>query len=323
MMKAIVQDKYGLPGVLELREVDRPIVGDDDVLVRVHATSVNALEWHLMTGTPYLVRPTAGMLRPKRATLGADVAGRVEAVGKNVTRFRPGDDVFGDISAGAYAEYVSARERSLVFKPANVTFEQAAAVPVAGLTALQGLRDIGQIQSGQKVLINGASGGVGTFAVQIAKSFGAEVTAVCSTRNVATARSIGADHVFDYTKEDFTQSGQLYDLMFDVPGNRPLADCWRVLEPEGTYLLVGGPKGRWLGPLPRLFRAKLASLVGNRRFGWFVAQMNKEDLGFLSELLDSEEVAPVIEDTYPLEEASEALRYLGEGHAQGKLVITV
>ena len=321
-MKAIVQESYGSPDVLEVREVDKPVVNDDDVLVRVHAASVNALDWHLLTGLPYLVRPSAGLRTPKRVIAGADVAGRVEDVGKNVTRFQPGDEVFGDVS-GSFAEYVSAPERGLALKPANLTFEQTAAVPVAGLTAVQGLRDHGRIQSGQKVLINGASGGVGTFAVQVAKSFGAEVTAVCSTRNVDTARSSGADHVIDYTQEDFTQGGQRYDLMFDVPGNRSLADCWRVLEPEGTYLLVGGPKGRWLGPLPRLFRAKLASLVRSQRLAWFVAQVNREDLGLLKELLESGQVVPVIEKTYPLDEAADALRYFGEGHAQGKLILTV
>ncbi|MCZ6662647.1 MAG: NAD(P)-dependent alcohol dehydrogenase [Actinobacteria bacterium] len=322
-MRAIVQLAYGSPDVLQLREVDKPVVNDDDVLVRVRASSVNALEWHLLTGLPYLVRPQAGLRKPKRMTLGADVAGQVEAVGKNVTRLQPGDEVFGDIGGGAYAEYVCAPEAKLVLKPAVLTFEQAAAVPVAALTALQGLRDIGQIQSGQKVLINGASGGVGTFAVQIAKSFGADVTAVCSTRNVDMVQSIGADHVIDYTQEDFTQSGQRHDLMFDVPGNRPWADCKRVLSRDGIYVMVGGPKGRWLGPLPHLLRVKVASLFGNQRMGWFVAQMKEEDLSFLAELLESGEVVPVIERTYPLEETAAALRYLGEGHAQGKNVITV
>lgn len=322
-MKAIVQDKYGSPDVLELRDVDKPVMGDDEVLIRVHASSVNALEWHLMTGVPYLVHLEAGLSKPKRPTLGADVAGQIEGVGKNVTRFQRGDDVFGDIGAGAYAEYVCAPERSLALKPANVTFEQAAAVPVAGLTALQGLRDKGQIQSGQNVLVNGASGGVGTHAVQIAKSFGAEVTAVCSTKNVDTARSIGADHVIDYIQEDFTQCDQRYDLMFDVPGNRSLADCKRVLKSNGTYLLVGGPKRRWVGPLPHLFRAKLAFLVGNQRMDWLLAQVNKEDLGFLAGLLESEELIPVIERGYELSDVPEALRHFGEGHAQGKTVITV
>ena len=322
-MKAIVQPEYGSPDVLQLQQVEKPVVDDDDVLVRVRASSVNALEWHMLTGLPYLVRPQAGLRKPKRAILGADVAGRVDAVGKNVTRLQPGDEVFGDIGNGAYAEYVCAPEARLVLKPAKLTFEQAAAVPVAALTALQGLRDIGQIQSGQKVLINGASGGVGTFAVQIAKSFGADVTGVCSTRNVDMVRSIGADHVVDYTQEDFTQSGQSHDLMFDVPGNRPWAECKRVLSRGGTYVMVGGPKGRWLGPLRHLLGVKVASLVGNRRVGWFVAQMKEEDLSFLSELLESGEVVPVIEATYPLEQTPEALRYLGEGHAQGKNVITV
>ncbi|MFV1962939.1 MAG: NAD(P)-dependent alcohol dehydrogenase [Acidimicrobiia bacterium] len=322
-MKAIVQYEYGPPEVLEFRDVDMPVAGDDDVLIRVQASSVNALEWHMMTGVPFLVHLEAGFSKPKRPTLGADVAGRVEAVGKNVTRFQPGDDVFGDVGSGAYAEYVTGSERSLALKPDNVTFEQAAAVPVAGLTALQGLRDKGQIQSGQHVLINGASGGVGTFAVQIAKSLGAEVTAVCSTKNVDAARSLGADHVIDYTQEDFVQSGRRYDLMFDLPGNRSLADCKRVLKSNGTYLLVGGSKRRWVGPLPRLFRAKLAFLVGNRRMDWLLAKANNEDLGLLAGLLESGEVTPVIERRYELSDVPEALRRFGDGHAQGKTVITV
>ncbi|MFQ5967662.1 MAG: NAD(P)-dependent alcohol dehydrogenase [Acidimicrobiia bacterium] len=322
-MRAIVQDRYGLPDVLELREVDIPVVGDDYVLVRVHASSVNALDWHLVTGLPYLARLEAGLRKPKRMIRGADVSGRVEAVGGNVTQFRPGDEVFGDIGRGAYAEYACAPERAFVLKPPGLTFEEAAAVPVAALTALQGLRDLGHIQPGQKALINGASGGVGTFAVQIAKSLGTEVTAVCRTRNLDTARSIGADHVIDYTQEDFTRRGERYDLMFDVPGNRRLADCWRVLQPEGTYLLVGGPKRRFLGPVPRLLRAKLGSLVRSRRVAWFIARMKQEDLNYLSELLESGHVIPVIEETYPLEQTPDALRYFGEGHARAKIVITV
>jgi NADPH:quinone reductase-like Zn-dependent oxidoreductase len=322
-MKAIVQYEYGLPEVLEFRDVDMPVAGDDEVLIQVQASSVNALEWHMMTGVPLLLHLEAGFSKPKRPTLGADVAGRVEAVGKNVTRFQPGDDVFGDVGSGAYAKYVTGSERSLALKPDNVTFEQAAAVPVAGLTALQGLRDKGQVQSGQHVLVNGASGGVGTFAVQIAKSLGAEVTAVCSTKNVDAARSLGADHVIDYIQEDFVQSGRRYDLMFDLPGNRSLADCKRVLKSNGTYLLVGGPKRRWLGPLPRLFRAKLAFLVGNRRMDWLLAQANNEDLGLLAGLLESGEVTPVIERRYELSDVPEALRRFGDGHAQGKTVINV
>jgi NADPH:quinone reductase-like Zn-dependent oxidoreductase len=242
MLKSIVHEKYGPPDVLELREVDKPEVGDDQVLVRVHATSVNPVDWHTMTGTPYMVRMMAGLLKPKSEFLGVDFAGTVEAVGRDVTQFQPGDEVFG-ARDGAFADYVCVREeRAVVHKPAGVTFEQAAAVAVAAISALQGHRDKGQIQSGQKVLINGASGGVGTFAVQIAKSFGAEVTGVCSTRNVEIVRSIGADHVIDYTQEDFTLSGQRYDLMLDVAGNRSWSDCKRVLNEKATLVLVGGPK---------------------------------------------------------------------------------
>jgi NADPH:quinone reductase-like Zn-dependent oxidoreductase len=242
-VKAIVHERYGgPPDVLELREVDKPVVGDDEMLVRVHATSVNPVDWHTVTGTPYLVRMMAGLLKPKSEFLGVDFAGTVEAVGKDVTQFQPGDEVFG-ARDGAFADYVCVREeRAVVHKPAGVTFEQAAAVAVAAISALQGLRDKGQIQSGQKVLINGASGGVGTFAVQIAKSFGAEVTGVCSTRNVEIVRSIGADHVIDYTQEDFTLSEQRYDLMLDVAGNRSWSDCKRVLNEKATLVLVGGPK---------------------------------------------------------------------------------
>jgi len=322
-MKAAVYDNYGLPDVLEIKDVERPVPGDDEVLVRVHASSVNALEWHLLTGIPYLVRPTAGLIRPKMSVLGADVAGVVEAIGRDVTRFRPGDEVFGDIGTGAYAEYACGPERRLASKPPNLTFEQAAAVPVAGLTALQGLRDKAQVQSGQTVLINGASGGVGTFAIQIAKVLGAEVTAVCSTRNVDQARSLGADHVIDYTKEDLTQTQQRYDLVFDGPGNYPVADCKRLLNPEGMYLLIGGPKRRFLGPIPRMLRTAMAFSFASQRTSWLLAQANREDLESLAGLLESGEVRSVIEATHSLDEVAEALRYVGEEHAQGKVAITV
>jgi NADPH:quinone reductase-like Zn-dependent oxidoreductase len=324
-VKAIVHERYGPPDVLELREVDKPVVGDDEVLVRVHATSVNPVDWHTVTGTPYLVRMMAGLLKPKSEFLGVDFAGTVEAVGRDVTKFQPGDEVFGARN-GAFADYVCVREeRAVVQKPANVTFEQAGAVAVAAISALQGLRDKGQIQSGQKVLINGASGGVGTFAVQIAKSFGAEVTGVCSTRNVEIVRSIGADRVIDYTQEDFTRGQQRYDLMLDVAGNRSWLDCKRVLVEEATLVVVGGPKtNRWIGPLSQALKLRLRSLGGSRRVvAPFLAKIKKEDLVVLQKLLETGTVTPVIDRQYELSEAPEALRYLGAGHAQGKVVITV
>jgi NADPH:quinone reductase-like Zn-dependent oxidoreductase len=323
-MKAIVYERYGSPDVLELREVDKPVVGDDQVLVRVHATSVNPVDWHTLTGTPHMVRLMAGLLKPKSEFLGVDFAGTVEAVGKDVTRFQPGDEVFG-ARDGAFADYVCVREdRAVAMKPAAVTFEQAAAVAVAAITALQGLRDKGQIQPGQKVLINGASGGVGTFAVQIAKSFGAEVTGVCSTRNVDTVRSIGADHVIDYTQEDFTRSERRYDLLLDIAGNRSWSDYRRVLDEKATLVVVGGPKGnRWIGPLSQAVKLRLSSLAGSRRVvAPFLAKIKKEDLVVLQELLEAGSVTPVIDRQYELSEVPEALRYLGEGHARGKVVIT-
>ncbi len=322
-MKAIVYHQYGTPDVLALEEIDTPVVGNNEVLIRVHASSVNAGDWHMMTGTPYMIRPMAGLLKPKRNIPGGDVAGRVEAVGADVTQFAPGDEVFGEIEGGAYAEYVAVPAHDIVLKPANLTFQEAAAVPVAGLTALQGLREHGRLQSGHKVLINGASGGVGTFAVQVAKALGAEVTAVCSTANVEMVRSIGADHVIDYYREDFTKTGRRYDLMFDVAGNRSVADCKSMLEPGGTYVPVGGRMGRVLGPLPRLVRAALAFRFGNQRLAWFVARMDQEDMTFLAELLESGQLKPVIENTYSLTEAATALRHVGGGHAKGKNVITV
>jgi NADPH:quinone reductase-like Zn-dependent oxidoreductase len=324
-MKAIVYDGYGSPDVLALREIDRPVVTDDGVLVRVHAAAVNPVDWHTLTGTPYLVRLQAGLVKPKSKLLGVDFAGTVEAVGRNVKQFQPGDEVFGARN-GAFAEYVCVREERVVaLKPANLTFEQAAAVGVAALSALQGLRDKGQVQPGQKVLINGASGGVGTFAVQIAKSFGAEVTGVCSTRNIEIVRSIGADHVIDYTQEDFTLSGRRYDLMLDIAGNRSWSDCRRVLDEKATLVVVGGPKtNRWIGPLSTVVRLRLASLAGSRKVAApFLAKMNKQDLVVLQELLEAGTVTPVIDRRYELSEVPEALTYLGDGHAQGKVVITV
>jgi NADPH:quinone reductase-like Zn-dependent oxidoreductase len=320
-MKAIVYHRYGSPDVLELREIDKPVVTDDDVLVRVRAASVNPLDWHYMRGTPYVVRIGAGFRKPKVTRLGVDVAGQVEAIGKNVTQFQPGDEVFGTCK-GAFAEYVCASEGALVLKPANLTFEQAAAVPLAALSALQALRDKGKVQPGQKVLINGASGGVGTFAVQIAKSFGGEVTGVCSTRNVDMVRSIGADQVIDYTQEDFTKSGQRYDLILDNV-DRSLSDCRRALTPKGTLVLIGGSAGRWIDGLGRSIKAGVLSPFVSQRLCPFLAKGNKQDLHVLKDLIEAGKLTPVIDRTYPLSEVPEAIRYLEEGHAQGKVVITV
>ena len=323
-MKAIVQDEYGSPDMLELREIDRPEVGDDGVLVRVHAASVNPADWYAVAGTPYVGRPQMGLRKPKPNRLGVDFAGVVEAVGGKVTRFKPGDEVFGG-RPGAFAEYVCLPEdRGLALKPANLSFEQAAAVPVAALTALQGLRDKGRIQPGQQVLINEASGGVGTFAVQIAKSFGADVTGVCSTRNVDMVRSLGADQVVDYTQEDFTRSDRRYDLLLDVAGSRSWSACRRVLNPRATLVLVGGPKSnRVIGPLSHIIEVRLASLRASQKVTFFIAKLTNEDLVALQELLEAGTVTPVVERSYALSEAADALRYLGKGHAQGKLVITL
>jgi NADPH:quinone reductase-like Zn-dependent oxidoreductase len=322
-MKAIVYTNYGPPDVLQLKEVEKPFPKDNEVLIKVRAASINPLDWHYMRGTPYLVRIQAGLLKPKDNSLGVDVAGLVEAVGKDVKEFQPGDEVFGSCN-GAFAEYVCAFEKWLVKKPANLTFEQAAAVPVAAYTALQGLRDKGQIQPGQKILINGASGGVGSFAVQIAKSFGAEVTGVCSTRNVELVRSIGADHVIDYTKEDFTQSGRGYDLIFDTVGNRSLSEGRRVLSSNGILLIVGGPnKGRWVGPMNRALRANLMSRFVSQRMVMFMALRSKKDLIVMQELLKSRQVKPVIDRLYTLNEVPQAIRFLEEGHARGKVIIAM
>jgi NADPH:quinone reductase-like Zn-dependent oxidoreductase len=322
-VKAIVYHAYGSADVLKLEDVETPLVGDDQVLVKVRAASVNPLDWHYMRGTPYLVRTQAGLLKPKDSRLGVDFAGQVEAVGKTVTEFAPGDEVFGS-SSGAFSEYVSAFEKSLVLKPANVTFAQAAAVPVAALTALQALRDRGNVQSGQKVLINGAAGGVGTFAVQIAKSFGADVTGVCSTRNVAMVRSIGADQVIDYTEQDFTKNGQRHDLLIDIVGNHSLSDCRRALTPEGTLVLVGGPdQGRLLGPLTGLLKVVVVSRFVKQNLLALLAHGSKDDLVLMRDLLEAGKVIPVIDRSYPLSEVPAAIRYLQEGHARGKVVITV
>lgn len=321
-MKAIVHERYGRPDVLELREVDKPVVGDDQVLVRVHASSVNPVEWYGVTGF-WFARAQTGLRRPKSTAVGADLAGRVEVVGKNVEEFQPGDEVFGT-ALGAWAEYAPAREARLVRKPDHLSFEEAAAVPVAAVTALQALRDKGRIEPGQKVLINGASGGVGTFAVQIAKSFGAEVTGVCSTRNVDLVRSLGADRVIDYTQEDFTQCGERHDLMLDIAGSRSFSHCRRALTPEAIVVLVGGRMTyRGLGPLPHLARTLLASKGRSQTVKFFVAKITKEDLLFLQELLEAGMVRPAIDRRFELSEAPDALAYLGEGHARAKVVIAV
>ncbi len=323
-MRAVVRERYGSPDVLELRELEKPEPADDEVLVRVRASSVNRAEWYSLTGRPFIARPTEGLRGPKSERLGVDFAGVVEVVGKDVTTFGPGDEVFGG-KDGAFAEYVCVREeRAIVPKPANVTFEQAAAVPVAGLTALQGLHDRGGLQPGQRVLVNGGSGGVGTFAVQVAKALGAEVTAVCSTRNVEQARALGADHVVDYTAEDFTRSGRRYDLIFDVAGSKPWSALKRVLEPNGIVVLVGGSMAnRWLGPLGHVGAVRLATLLGSRRSVFFVAKFNKPDLETLRELLESGKLTPVVDRRYQLSEIADAFRYLGEGHARAKVVVTI
>jgi NADPH:quinone reductase-like Zn-dependent oxidoreductase len=321
-MKTIVHERYGRPDVLEFRDVDKPVVEDDRVLVRVHASSVNPVEWYGVTG-PYFARIGNGLRTPNDPTVGADLAGRVEAVGKDVTQFQPGDEVYGT-SGGSWAEYASACPEKLAPKPANLSFEEAAAVPIAALTALQALRDKGQVQPGQKVLINGASGGVGTFAVQIAKSFGAEVTGVCSTRNVELVRSLGADHIVDYTREDFTKRKERHDLMLDVVGSRSFLACRRVLTPEAIVVVVGGPMTyRGLGPLPHMAGTILKSRGRSQTAKFFVAKITTEDLLVLKELLEAGTVRPVIDRKYQLSGAPEALGYLGEGHARGKVVITV
>jgi NADPH:quinone reductase-like Zn-dependent oxidoreductase len=323
MMKAIINYKYGSPDGLELQEIKKPEIKGDSVLVRVRAASVNPLDWHFMRGQPYFARIMGmGLRRPKGIVRGVDVAGHVEAVGENVTQFRPGDEVFGSCD-GAFAEYVCGEENDFVSKPEALTFEQAAAVGVAGCTALQGLRDKGQLQPGQRVLINGAAGGVGTFAVQIANSLGAHVTGVCSTRNVDMVRSIGADQVVDYTREDFTQGGQRYDLILDAVGNRSGSDLRRALTPKGTVVLAGAESGRWLKPLPHLLGALVLSRFVGQRILPFLAKIRKEDLVVLKELIDAGNVTPVIDRTYALSETPEAIRYLEAGHAQGKVVVTV
>lgn len=325
-MKAIVQDRYGPSDVLRLGEVDPPVAAAGEVLVRVHAASVNARDWHVMRGDPYVARMAFGLSAPKVRVRGTDFAGRVEAVGAGVTRFRAGDEVYGEIDA-AFAEYVRVPAAGAVeIKPANLTFEQAAAMPLAANTALMGLRDAAQVRAGQRVLINGASGGVGTFAVQIAKAFGAEVTGVCSTRNVELVRSLGADRVVDYTREDFTRDGTQYDVVFDLVGNRSLADCRRALTPTGTLVLAGGgvsEGGSVLGPIRLIVRGQLVSRFVRHRVLTLTAVPGRENLATLRELAESGAVTPVIDRTFPLSEAAEAVRYLEMDHARAKVVITV
>jgi NADPH:quinone reductase-like Zn-dependent oxidoreductase len=323
-MKAIVQDEYGSPDVLELRDFDKPEIADNEVLVHVHAAGVGRDVWHIMTGLPYPIRLAGyGLRAPKNPVIGSDMAGLVEAVGKNVTRFQPGDEVFG-VGKGSYAEYVCAREDKLAPKPANLTFEQAAVVAISGLTALQGLRDHGRVEPGQQVLVIGASGGVGTYAVQLAKAFGAHVTGVCSTTKVDMVRSIGADHVIDYTREDFAEGNQRYDLILDIGGNSSLARLRRALTPKGALVIVGGETSeRWLGGTDRQLRALMLSPFVGQKLGTFVAKENHEDMLVLKELIESGKVTPVIDRTYPLSEVPEAIRYLEEGHAKGKVVIIV
>ena len=321
-MKAMIYRRYGSPDVLTCEEIAKPTAGDDEVLLRVRAAAANPMDYHLMGGA-YLVRLMTGLLKPKPTCPGADVAGEVEAVGRNVTRFRPGDAVFGG-ARRAFAEYACASQERVVPKPANLTFEQAAAIPVAGLTALQGLRDKGRLEPGQKVLVNGAAGGVGTFAVQIAKAFGADVTGVCSTGSVDLVRSIGADRVIDYTRDDFTRTGERFDLLFDCVGNRPLSACRRVMTPKGTFVAVGvRPGGRWVGPLPHLVGLMVSSRLVSQRVVFFVARIIAGDLTVLKELAEAKKLTPVIDRRYTLGEAPEAIRYLREGHARGKVVVTV
>jgi NADPH:quinone reductase-like Zn-dependent oxidoreductase len=324
-MKAIVQHSYGGPEVLRLMDVDMPVVGDGDVLVRVRAASVNPLDWHFMRGEPRIMRISSGLRQPKQVSAGVDFAGTVESVGRNVTQFKPGDSVFGGRS-GAFAEYVSVPgDKQIALKPANVTFEEAAAVPVAAITALQALRDGGHVESAQSVLINGAGGGVGTFAVQIAKSFGARVTGVTSTTNLEMVGEIGADEVIDYVKEDFTRSERRYDLIIDIAGNRSWSDCKRVLNPSSRFVVVGGlSKNPWLGPIGHSAALSVASFRASQRVvPLFLAKLSKEDLVLLQGLVESGKVKPVIDRTYSLSETSEAIRYLEQGHARGKVVITV
>lgn len=322
-MKAIIAERYGTPDVLEFKETAKPTPKDNEVLVKIHAASLNMFDWHLLTADIFLVRLNAGLFKPKYKIPGADVAGRVDAVGKNVTQFKVGDEVYGDLAAsgcGSFAEYVAVPEKALALKPVNLTFEEAAAFPMAAVTALQGLRDAGKIQAGHKVLIQGASGGVGSFAVQIAKSFGAEVTAVCSTRNVEQVRSLGADHVVDYTKEDFTKNGKQYDLIFAANGYRKLEEYKGALAPKGIYVMAGGATKQIF---EALLRGSFLSEKDGRKLGAFTAEPKQADLIYLKGLAEAGKIKPVIDKRYPLSETAQALRYLGEGHARGKVILNV
>ena len=322
-MKAIITERYGTPDVLEFKETAKPTPKDNEVLVKIHAASLNMFDWHLLTADIFLVRLNAGFFKPKYKIPGADVAGRVEAVGKNVTQFKVGDEVYGDLAAsgcGSFAEYVAVPEKALALKPVNLTFEEAAAFPMAAVTALQGLRDAGKLQAGHKVLIQGASGGVGSFAVQIAKVLGAEVTAVCSTRNMELVRSLGADHVIDYTKEDFTRNGKQYDLILAVNGYHPINEYKRALTPKGIYVMAGGATKQMF---EALLQSSFISEKNGRKLGVLTALPKQEDLVYLKGLTEAGKLKPVIDKRFPLNEAAHALRYLGEGHARGKVVITV
>ena len=322
-MKAFVYTKYGSPDVLKFEEVQKPVPKDDEVLIKIHAAAITAGDVIVLKGEPFVTRFATGLRGPKNTIPGKEMAGRIEAVGRNVTQFQPGDEVFGDLSVaswGAFAEYVSVPENAIALKPANLTFEQAAAVPESAVVALQGLRDKGKIQPGQKVLINGASGGVGSFAVQIAKAFGAEVTAVCSTKNLEMARSIGADHVIDYTQEDFTQNGQQYDLILAANGYHPISDYRRALSPEGIYVATGGTMTQ---SLQATMMGPFISMTGSKTMGGMMVKPNQNDLVFIKDLIEAGKVTPVIDRCYPLSEVAEAFRYIGAGHAQGKVVITV
>jgi NADPH:quinone reductase-like Zn-dependent oxidoreductase len=322
-MNAIVYRCYGAPEVLNLERIEKPVPADDEVLVKIRAAAVNPLDWHYMRGEPYIMRLGSGLGAPHNSRLGVDFAGTIESVGRKVRRFKPGDEVFGG-RTGAFAEYVTIPEdRALTRKPANVTYEQAASVPIAAITALQALRDQGALQPGQRVLINGASGGVGTFAVQIAKWMGAEVTGVCSTRNVELVRSLGADHVIDYTREDYTRSGQHFDLIVDNVGNHSLLANREVLNPGGKLVIIGGSSGNWLGPLMRPIAGLLLSPFTDQDFLMLLAELKPDDLALLGELMQAGEIVPVIDRRYPLSKLPDAIRYSEEGHARGKIIVNV
>jgi NADPH:quinone reductase-like Zn-dependent oxidoreductase len=322
-MQALIYPCYGSPDVLQLESIEKPIPSDNEVLVKIKAAGVNPLDWHYLRGSPYIMRLGTGLGAPDETRLGVDFAGTVEAVGKNVKQFKPGEDVFGG-KTGAFAEYVTiAEDRALTHKPVNVSFEQAASVPISAITALQALRDKGQLQPGQKVLINGASGGVGTFAVQIARAIGAEVTGVCSARNAEMVRSIGADHVIDYKQANYTESSQHYDLIIDMVGNHSLSDNRKVLTPEGIFVIVGGGSGNWLGPLLGPIKASIYSPFVGQEFSLLMAQLRKDDLKTLADLMLTGQLVPVIDRRYSLSEVPAALRYSEEGHARGKIIINM